>query len=121
MLRVPENLQRAILDVLDERRATARELAKIIFGRPTEVGEELVRQALRTLESAGEVVPDKNSWLRWTEEKEKARQKAMREERAHRKKARLTRDELGEGRAKRASARHSLRQRDRSFCYATSS
>lgn len=102
MLRVPENLQRAILDVLDERRATARELAKIIFGRPTDVGEELVRRALRTLESAGEVVPDKNSWLRWTEEKEKARQKKVREEKARRKKARRQ-EKAEQERARRAA------------------
>jgi Zn finger protein HypA/HybF involved in hydrogenase expression len=88
MLRVPENVQRAILDVLDKRRATTIELVKIIFGRPTDVGEELVRRALRTLASAREVVSDNNSWLRWTEEKEKARQKEVREEKARRKKAR---------------------------------
>jgi hypothetical protein len=88
MLRVPENLQRAILDVLDERQATARELEKIIFGRLTDVGEVLVRRALRTLQSAGEVVPDEDSWLRWSKEKEKARQREVREERARQKKAR---------------------------------
>jgi hypothetical protein len=33
-------------------------------------------------------LPDKNSWLRWSEEKEKARQREVREEKARRKKAR---------------------------------
>ena len=84
----PENLRRLILDELDERRATVRELAKVIFGRPTDVGEEWVRRALRTLESAGEVIPDKNSWLRWSEEKEKARQREVQEEQARQRKAR---------------------------------